>query len=85
MNEKKASGPDKISITFLKQSADAITSTLSFIFQQSLDTGEIPQDWKNANTVPIFKKGDRPKPANYRPISLTPIITKMLEHILVSR
>ena len=42
LNEKKASGPDKIPITFLKQAADAITPALSFIFQQSLDTGEIP-------------------------------------------
>ena len=85
LNEKKASGPDKIPITILKKTAIAITPVLSFIFQQSLDTGEIPQDWKNANVVPIFKKGDRTKPENYRPVSLTAVISKMLEHIIVSQ
>ena len=58
LNEKKASGPDKIPITLLKHTADIITPVLSLIFQQSLDRGEIPTDWRNANIVPIYKKGD---------------------------
>ena len=85
MNEKKASGPDKIPITFLKHTADIITPVLSLIFQQSLDRGEIPTDWRNANIVPIYKKGDRKTPSNYRPVSLTAVISKMLEHIVVSQ
>jgi hypothetical protein len=45
----------------------------------------IPEDWKNANIVPIFKKWDRSKPSNYRPVSLTSVASKILEHIIVSQ
>ena len=54
------------------------------IFQASLDQGKIPQDWKKAFIAPIFKKGNRHKPANYRPVSLTSICCKILEHIVHS-
>ena len=57
---------------------------LASIFQQSLKSGQVPSDWRTANVVPIFKKGDRSKPANYRPVSLTAICCKLMEHILVS-
>jgi len=80
----KASGPDEIPATILKETADDISSIIAFIFQQSLDTGQLPKDWKKANIAPIFKKGDRTKPVNYRPISLTCICCKLLEHIVVS-
>jgi hypothetical protein len=43
---------------------------LTKIYQQSIKTGQIPEDWKNANIVPIFKKGDHSKPSNYRSVSL---------------
>jgi len=49
-----------------------------------LDTGQVPTDWKQANIVPIFKKGDRSLPANYRPVSLTSITCKVLEHVIHS-
>jgi hypothetical protein len=58
---------------------------LTKIYQQSINTGLIPEDWKHANIVPIFKKGDRSKPSNYRPVSLTPVASKILEHIIVSQ
>jgi hypothetical protein len=54
------------------------------IFQTSLDEGTAPKDWRKANNVPIFKKGDKSKPANYRPVSLTAICSKILEHIIHS-
>ena len=60
------------------QLAPAITC----IFQISLDTGILPDDWTNANISPIFKKGDRHLPENYRPVSLTSVISKLLEHII---
>ena len=50
----------------------------------SLETGEIPDDWRTANVFPIFKKGEKYNPANYRPVSLTCICLKLMEHILVS-
>ena len=85
LNEKKASGPDKIPIKVLKQCSTELAPILTSIFQQSLSTGEIPLDWKHANVVPIFKKGNRSKPENYQPVSLTVVISKMLEHIIVSQ
>jgi len=47
-----------------------------------LNTGDVPQDWKLANVTAIFKKGERCSPSNYRPISLTVIICKVLESII---
>ncbi|CAL4067024.1 unnamed protein product [Meganyctiphanes norvegica] len=52
------------------------------IFEESLQTGETPDDWRKANVTPIFKKGDRNDPANYRPVSLTSQVCKMLETVV---
>lgn len=57
---------------------------LTHIFIQSLETGMLPLDWKIAKVIPIFKSGNKYSPANYRPISLTSICCKMLEHIISS-
>ena len=54
------------------------------LYQHSLDTGETPTDWKNAFVVPIFKKGEKHVPSNYRPVSLTSIACKVLEHVVHS-
>ena len=54
------------------------------LFMPSWGTGTIPDDWKTANIVPIVKKGDRNKPENYRPVSLTSIACKTLGYILCS-
>ena len=56
----------------------------TILFQASLDQGSVPEDWKTAHITPIFKKGDPKKAANYRPISLTSITCKLLEHIIHS-
>ena len=56
-----------------------IAPSLSLIYQGSLEQSVLPQDWKNALVVPIFKKGSRAHP---RPISLTCIVCKILEHII---
>ena len=49
-----------------------------------MDTGTVPDDWRNAYITPIYKKGDRSQPSNYRPISLTSIVSKTFEHIFSS-
>ena len=85
LNPCKATGPDKVPVRILKETANIITPILTKIYQQSIDTGQIPEDWKHANIVPIFKKGDRSKPSNYRPVSLTSVASKILEHIIVSQ
>ena len=57
---------------------------LQLIFQRSLDTGKLPDIWKVANVSPIFKKGEKSDPSNYRSISLTCVLCKILEHIVAS-
>jgi len=54
------------------------------LFTESLDTGTVLCDWKSANVIPVFKKGNRSLPSNYRPNSLTSICCKLLEHIIYS-
>ena len=80
----KAAGPDGIPPRLLKEMAYPLAPLLTFIFQSSLDQGQLPQDWKSANITPIYKKGNRTDPANYWPISLTSICSKILEHIIYS-
>lgn len=80
----KAPGPDNITARVLKELHKEIAPILTTIFQISLTQGKLPKQWKEANVIPIFKKGSKYLPSNYRPVSLTCIICKVLEHILVS-
>ena len=84
LDDHKASGPDEIPTTLLKKLATVISPVLTRIFQASLHQCLIPMDWKSANVVPVFKKGERSIPSNYRPVSLTCICSKLLEHIIYS-
>jgi hypothetical protein len=78
----KVAGPDTISPRLLNSLASVITPAITTIFQTSLDEGTVPKDWRKATIVPNLKKGDKSKPANYRPVSLTAICSKILEHII---
>ena len=80
----KATGPDDISLRFLKEMAEPLTPILTLIFSASLKQGKTPDDWKEANVSPIFRKGDKSQPANYRPVSLTSVCSKVLKHIIHS-
>ena len=80
----KAAGPDNIRPLVLQNFRHQIASILSLLFQKSLDTGILPKIWTSANVVHLFKKGNKEDPANYRPISLTCILCKVLEHIVAS-
>ena len=80
----KASGPDGIPTRILILAADQLAPVLTAIFQSSLDVGELPTEWKDALISPIYKKGDRCSAANYRPVSLTCVVCKILEHIIHS-
>ncbi len=84
LNMHKASGPDEIGPRIFKQLATTITPILIDIYKQSYETGEVPLDWRRANVTPIFKKGRKNDASNYRPISLTCISCKLLEHIITS-
>ena len=60
----KSMGPDGIHPRVLKELADVIARLLSMIFQCSWESGEVPVDWKLANVVPIFRKGNTDDPSN---------------------
>ena len=85
INSNKATGPDGIHARFLHEYAEYIAPVLTKVFQISIDTGSIPDDWRAASIVPIFKKGDKHQASNYRPVSLTSISCKLLEHIIHSQ
>ena len=82
INPKKAAGPDQIPCRILKELATELTPVLTAIFNQSLTSGNLPSIWTKAIVAPIFKKGDRCLPENYRPVSLTCVCCKLLEHII---
>ena len=85
LNPAKASSPDLVPARILKLASMEIAPILCIIFQQSYNTGQVPLDWQQANVTAVFKKGDKTNPANYRPVSLTCIICKTMEHVIYSQ
>ena len=77
----KAIGPDQLPTYLLRDYAEELTQILQVFFQQSLDTGMVPTDWKTANVATIYKKGNKNMVSNYRPVSLTSVSCNFLEHI----
>ena len=84
LNPHKAAGPDQIKPLDLQNLRDVIAPILQVIFQRSLNTGRVPKDWSTAFVCPLFKKGDTSLASNYRPISLTSIPCKVLEHVVTT-
>ena len=84
LNPSKALGPDELHPIVLKELAAELGPVFAHLFQQSIDTGEIPKEWSLANICPLFKKSDRSLACNYRPVSLTCVPCKLLEHIVCS-
>ena len=78
----KACGPDGLSARILRECANELAVPLCKIFRMSLRKGIFPEQWAEANIVPIFKKGSRRDPANYRSISLLPLCAKIFEKIV---
>ena len=85
LNPKKAPGPDNLAPRLLRELRNTLAPILTELYNRSLLEGKLPDDWKTANVVPIYKKGSKHLPSNYRPVSLTCICSKMLEHIVVSQ
>ena len=75
----KANGHDDISARMLKETATSITSAVTELFNISIRCGEIPTEWKTARVTPIPKGATPSNPANYRPISLLSVLSKLLE------
>ena len=82
INPNKAPGPDGIHGKVLKNCATSLAQPLSILFNLSYRTGQIPNEWKSANVVPVFKKGDKSSVENYRPISLTCLVMKIFERCI---
>ena len=79
----KSMGLDEIHLRVLRELAEMIAELLSIIYQHSLLTREVPEDWRLANVTPIYKKGCREDPGNYRPVSLTSVPGKVMEQIVL--
>ena len=82
MRAEAAPGPDGIRPAFLHQTKNEIARPLKIIFEKSLEEGKIPEDWRASNITPIYKKGKKTEAGNYRPVALTSVCCKLLEHLV---
>ena len=82
MKDNKSPGVDGIPPKLLKEIVEQISTPLAKLFNLLLEEGIVPSKWKEANITPLFKKGSRNKPENYRPVSLTSVVCKLLETLI---
>jgi len=79
----KSMGSDGMHPRVLRQPVDIVAEPLFIIFERSWRTGQVPEDWRNANVTPVFKKGKKENAENYRPVSLTSILGKTMEPLIL--
>ncbi|KAK4820579.1 hypothetical protein QYF61_001819 [Mycteria americana] len=84
LDTHKSMGPDGIHPRVLRELAEVLTKPLPILYQQSWLTGEVPVDWRLAKVSPMYKKGQKEDPGNYRPVSLTLVLRKVMEQIVLS-
>lgn len=82
LNASKACGPDGLPNRLFQLCATSVAPYLKIIYDKSLEQSCLPVEWKVGSVVPIYKSGARSEVANYRPVSLTCVSCKILEHIL---
>ena len=82
MKDNKSPGVDGIPPKLLKEIVEQISTPLAKVFNLSLVEGMVSSEWKEANIAPLFKKGSRNKSENYRPVSLTSVVCKLLETLI---
>ncbi|KFV99092.1 hypothetical protein N327_10752, partial [Fulmarus glacialis] len=84
LDTHRSMGPDGIHPRVLRELAEVLIKPLRIIHQQSWLTREVPGAWKLANVTPIYMKGRKEDPGNYRPVSLTSVLGKVMEQIMLS-
>ena len=84
LNAHKTPGPDNLSPRLLKELSSEIAPLLQLVYQKSLDTSCVPEEWRKAKVTPIYKKGPKFLAENYHPVSLTSVYCKIMEHVLAS-
>ena len=85
LDANKTSGPDDISVRVLKEIVPTVICHLTRLFNRMVGEACVPQNWKEANVTPIHKKGPKCQPCNYRPVSLTSQLCKLVESLLRDR
>ncbi len=81
LDNAKGSGPDDLHPLMLQILADFLAEPITALYNKSLQSGEVPQDWRKAVICPIFKKGVPKDAANYRPVCLTSVLCEIFERI----
>jgi hypothetical protein len=84
IKKNKSVGPDCVSGEILKLGGEAMILYLAQLLDVTINNGSVPCDWKRATVIPIHKEGDRSLVTNYRPVTLTSIICKQMEHAIAS-
>ena len=82
LSPNSSPGPDGINNKMLIEGGSSLIKALCRLFSLSMNRGEIPSDWKIANVIPIHKKGSRTDCGNYRPVSLTSCVCKLMERVI---
>jgi len=83
LDAHKSMGPEEMHPRALRELADIIAEPLSIISERSWRTREVLEDWRKASVTPVFKKGKKEDPGNYRPVSLTSILGKVMEQLIL--
>ena len=82
LNLNKSPGPKNLHPKLLKKSSTSLAKPFKIPFEITLKEGEIPTEWKSEEIRPIFKKGDKPQPGNYRPVGLTSVVCKCMRSFI---
>ncbi|KGL85450.1 RNA-directed DNA polymerase from mobile element jockey, partial [Tinamus guttatus] len=84
LDTHKSMGPGGMHPRVLRELAEVIAKPFSIIFERFWRMGEVPEDWNKANVTPVFKKGKKEDPGNYRPVSLTSVPGKVMERLILA-
>ena len=82
LKANKSAGIDGMDSNYVKALDESIVDPLCRIFRESMESGIVPVQWKRSNVTPLFKKGVRDSPDNYRPVSLNSVVGKLMEQMI---